>query len=131
MKQHLGSTIAIVMGILLFGSGAGQATKNVELGMAHAAGGIVAILGAIAYRSAKKRAMGQAKNTAIRVCLEIAAIVVPIFLIVRQREFFDRFYVNPFCYGIIPLWVIIAYVVAFVRKRSVSEEQIIKEVAKD
>ena len=63
---HLGSTLALITGVLLFVSGMAQAPAafNTQLG------GVVMILGALAYRSAKQRRSGEAKSTLTRQFLE-------------------------------------------------------------
>ena len=114
MRKHIGSTIALVLGVLLFLSGVNGVANN-----GHAAGliaGPIIILGAFAYRSAKKRKLGSARNTRLRKVLEALALVFVVAAILLQNDLQTRIVADPFPNIIIPLWVLIAY--SFVAKRA-------------
>lgn len=74
--KHLGSTIAIIFGVLTILTGfAGPIPNASKIGDKAITGAII-ILGALAYRSAKKRKLGECKNTKKRLSLEIGKIIV-------------------------------------------------------
>ena len=76
VRRHLGSTIALVLGFLTFAAGVNalQGPKHNHADML--VGGPIMILGALAYRSAKKRKLGAANFSFTRQSLEIAAIAL-------------------------------------------------------
>lgn len=114
MKKHIGSTIALVLGILLFISGITQ--PNIPP-LAHAFAGLVAILGALAYRSAKKRLLSEVKTSLLRKSFEISAMAVIIILLLLQDDLINRMITRPVVYLIIPLWAIVAYIEIVLRTK--------------
>ena len=114
MKKHIGSTIALILGFLSF---AGSVANPANPGGLIA--GPVIILGALAYRSAKKRKLGEVHNTALRKGLEISALIIIAAAILLQKDLKTLIATDPVPNQIIPLWVIIAYIViAFKAKQS-------------
>jgi len=106
MIKHLGSTIALILGALAFISG----ITNIEKGSNLIIGGPIIILGALAYRSAKKRKLGEVRDSLLREVLEIAAIGIITAAIVFQKGDLKFLIANdPLTNLIIPLWAIIAY----------------------
>ena len=111
MKKHVGSTIALVLGILMFLSGIANIMKNnakcqtSDLIIA----GPVTVLGALAYRSAKKRKRGEAKDSRLRKGFELVAIVVLVAVVVLQDNIVNRIEANPIPNGLIPIWALTAY----------------------
>ncbi len=65
MRRHLGSTIALAIGVL---SVVSSVTK---LSSTFLIAGIVIILGALAYRSAKKRRLGEIRASSLQKTLEV------------------------------------------------------------
>jgi GYF domain 2 len=63
-RRHLGSSIALVLGCLAFVGGLAGVAKGGTEGTL--IGASVMILGATAYRSAKKRKLGEVKSTVMR-----------------------------------------------------------------
>lgn len=120
-KKHIGSTIAIIVGILLCLTGFSP-TSGLQFRHSSIIGGIVAILGALAYRSAKKRALGQLKDTGIQKGFEITVMVVLVVFVLVQHDLLNKAYTNPLGYAIIPLWALIAYVCAFFKRKSPPEK---------
>jgi hypothetical protein len=95
--RHLGSSIAFLFGCLsvIAGlSGLAQTVDNPQVAgtqkMNTLIGGVVMILGALAYRSAKKRRLGEAKSTLTRKFLEVASLLPN---------------------AVIPIWAIVAYLI--------------------
>jgi GYF domain 2 len=89
---HVGSSIAFLFGclsVIAALSGLAQTVDNPQVAGAQKMntliGGVVMILGALAYRSAKKRRIGEAKSTLTRQFLEIASLVL-ICLVISCRR---------------------------------------------
>ncbi len=77
------------------------------------------ILGALAYRSAKKRKIGEAKSTLMRYFWEIT-LLVPIFVVIfavilRPNNFSYLIETNPVQNLLIAIGAIAAYVIACIR----------------
>lgn len=73
--------------------------------------GITVILGALAYRSAKKRKWGEAKSTVPRILVELAAILLTGFLIFGQKNPQKEITNDPVPNFVIPMLAVIPYVV--------------------
>lgn len=112
MKKHLGSTIALVIGVLFFISGLIQPTNNLIRG-------IIITFGALAYRSAKKQKLGEVRVSLLRKTLELFLIVIIIAAVLLQNNLSYKIETYPVDNLIIPLWAIIAYlVIAFKKYRN-------------
>jgi len=83
--------------------------------------GCAAILGALAYRSAKKRKYGQVEESGLRKFLERAAIILLVLIALIYKDPVNRMLTDPFPNIVIPLWALIAYICMAVKKRKVSE----------
>ena len=110
MKKHIGSTIALGIGVLYGVSGLTKQGGDLL-------GGIIIILGALAYRSAKKRKLGEIRASSLRKALEVCAIVIIIAAVLLQKNLTNNIVDDPFPNLIIPLWVIIAYMAIALKKR--------------
>lgn len=105
-----GSTVALAVGALgvvagLSAAGRGEpAIDSLNLGM-------ITTLSALAYRSAKRRALGIVTASALRVFLEILAMFIVIFLTLGMDEekLKGAMMTNPLVYVVAPLWGLIAY----------------------
>jgi hypothetical protein len=122
---HIGSTVALVIGYLALAAGLATvgsgkyANNSFEPGSSTIQAGIVIILGAHAYRSAKKRRIGQVADTWLRVSFEIAALVVACLVIVMQNHLDYLIATDPVPHFVIPVWLLVAYVVnAFMPQRT-------------
>jgi phage tail protein X len=109
MKKHIGSTIALVFGVLAILSGLAKPGPILF-------SGIVIILGALAYRSAKKRKLGEVTNSLLRKALEITGVIIAIASVALQKNFLQVLEADPVPNLIIPLWVVIAYILISMRK---------------
>lgn len=123
MKKHIGSTIALILGLLSFASGVNPGNTSGLVA------GPVIILGALAYRSAKKRKLGEVNNSTLRKVLEALALIMIIAAILLQRDLKNLIATDPVPNLIIPLWAIIAYTVITFKTRKASAE--ISAVSKD
>jgi len=112
MKKNIGSTIAMVLGVLVLITGLTQPNAS------YSNAGFIMLIGAFAYRSAKKRALGEVKDTNIRKAIELAGMVIIIFLIALQNNLMYLLYTDPVPNLIIPLWAIVAYLICFLKKPS-------------
>ncbi len=125
VRRHLGSSIALGLGCLGVIAALPSLVHAVE--DPHLAtlrgdtlmGGAVMLLGALAYRSAKKRKFGEAKSTLMRYFWEIT-LLVPIFgvifaVILRPNNFSYLIETKPVQNLLIAIGAIAAYVVAGIR----------------
>jgi len=104
MKKYLGSTVALILGVLSVVAGLVKPSSTLI-------GGIIIVLGALAYRSAKNRKCGEVTTSLVRKALEVFAIGIIIALILLQRNAMYYIKTDPFPNLVIPLWAIIAYLV--------------------
>jgi hypothetical protein len=118
MKRHIGSTIALILGGLSFASGVNSVSGvNVGSPSGLVAGPLI-ILGALAYRSAKKRKLGEVKNTPLRKGLEVLELIMIAAVILLQNDLKNLIATEPVTNLIIPLWAIIAYTVVVFKTRN-------------
>lgn len=109
--KNIGSNLAIVLGII--SAIAGLTQLNVSLANA----GFVMIIGAFAYKSAKRRALGEVVSSNLRKATELVALVVIILLIGLQNNLVDLLSTDPVPNLIIPAWALIAYALAYFKAR--------------
>lgn len=110
VRTHLGSSTALVLGCLGFVGGLSAVTKGGPGGTL--IGALVMILGALAYRSAKKRKLGEVKSTATRLILEITMLLLIVLIIALQNDLAQLIVTDPIPNALIPLWAILAYLIA-------------------
>ena len=88
MKKHIGSTAALVFGVLAFISGVVQlrpvegTTSSGDLLIS----GLIIVLGALSYRSAKKRYLGEKNGSLLRKIFELTAIIVILAAVLLQNN---------------------------------------------
>jgi hypothetical protein len=116
MKKHLGSTVALILGALTFVAGITQQQGSLLIA------GPIIFVGAFAYRSAKKRILGEVKNSLLRKILEAVAVIVIIMAVLLQNDLARLIATDPVPNLIIPLWVIIAYIIVVLRRPKVINE---------
>jgi GYF domain 2 len=114
LKRHLGSTLALIIGGLALVAGLARVVATLgatsfEPGSSMPQAGVVIILGALAYRSAKKRRTGEAKSTFTRQFLEIASLVLICLVILMQNNLKYLIATDPVPNAVIPIWAILAY----------------------
>jgi len=110
MKKHIGSTIALVIGVLFCVSGL---TKQ----GGYLLGGTIIILGALAYRSAKKRKLAEIRASSLRKALEVCAIVIIVAAVLLQKNLTSNIVDDPVSNLIIPIWAITAYMVIALKNK--------------
>jgi hypothetical protein len=110
--RHAGSTSALVFGVLGLLAGLGTFAKDLEKGTALVLLGVISILGALAYRSGKKRGLGEAETTPLRQIAEIAALLLIAFLVLAQKDPKNQIATQPIANFVAPIWAIVAYLVA-------------------
>ena len=108
-RHHIGSTLVIAFGILPMIVGL---TKNPSL----LKPAVIIMLGALAYRSAKRRYLKEREGTVMRRILEIAAIIIIICIVVFQNNLLHLIETEPVPTLVIPLLAVIAYSIFGFRK---------------
>ena len=126
-KRFIGSTIALVVGILAALAGLAQAASGKGISTFNA--GVVMMLGSLAYRSAKMRKLGIAKTTSGRLVVEWLALAVILAVVLLQKDLFQLMYEDPVPNLIIPLWVLVAYFVVLLFTKP--QEQEVAPTSKD
>lgn len=122
MIKHLGSTIAIILGVLNFAACAHQKSLNNPRFGSYGIMGFMIIVGALAYRSAKKRHLGTVENSLMRKTCEAFSIAVVVAAILFQNDLKTVIVNEPVMTLLIPLWIIIAYAIAVLRKPKVIQK---------
>ena len=73
------------------------------------------ILGALVYRSRKRRLLGLRKETMLRRSVEALALVAIVLSIILRNDIAFEIVTEPASYVVIPAWAIIAYFCAGIR----------------
>jgi len=115
MKRHIGSTIALVLGFLLLAIGAAKPSSLLITGP-------IIILGALAFCSAKKRMLGEVKDSLLRRGLEALAIAIIVAAVLLQNDLKVQIITDPVPNLIIPLWAIVAYVIIVSKRKRATKE---------
>ena len=74
--------------------------------------GIVMVLGALAYRSAKKRRLGEVKSTRMRISFEVILLAAICAMILGQNNVAQRMVTDAITNVLLPAWAIVAYLAA-------------------
>ena len=119
-KRFLGSTLAIVLGILAVLSFP-AAVQDESSGTGGVAG-LIMILGAVAYRSRKRRLLGLLPATLARKIREALALVAILLGVGLQRDLGALLAADPVPNLIAPLWALIAYFCAGIRIRHKTDQ---------
>ena len=109
-RDNWGSTLSLSLGVLMFLGAVGQIT-NQDARLGGLVAGPVMIVGALIYRSAKKRRETHS-NIVIRSIAELVGVFVILFLAFGQNDLKQRLVTDPFPNFIIPVWALIVYVFA-------------------
>ena len=113
-KKFIGANIALVLGCLVLLAGLSQANSS------YLTGGVVMILGSLAYKSAKKRKLGITEPSKTKLVFELIAIAVIVLLtLFSKREYMIN---DPIPNLVIPILAVVAYVII-----SAKQTKIIKE----
>jgi hypothetical protein len=110
-RRHFGSSVSLLLGWISVVGGMSQMAHHSDnpSGSTLFIAGVVMILGALAYRSAKKRRLGEVKSTLMRLCFEIGLLVLICAVIGLQSDLKYLIATDPVPNVIIPLWAIVAY----------------------
>jgi hypothetical protein len=123
LTRHLGSTLALIIGVLALVSGLASLARTLsansfEPGSSLPEAGVVMILGALAYRSAKKRRTGETKSILIRQFLEIASLMAICLVILMQNNLKYLIAADPISNAVIPILAILAYLAIVIMPKS-------------
>jgi hypothetical protein len=111
--RHLGSTIAIVLGLAYF---AGSINPSVLPNEGLIAGPVM-VLGALSYRSAKRRALGEATASVTRQTMEAVLVLLIVASVVFRNDLGTAIVISPAPTLLVPVWCVVAYLIAAVRAR--------------
>lgn len=124
--RHLGSTLALVLGVawLLISLIALSSGKS-----PNAWDGVISaqmiIVGAVAYRSAKGRLLGQVAPTTVRKAAEALAMLVIFLLVFWHEDWRARMALRGAFYVVVPGWALAAYLaVAFRQPRNAIDTKV-------
>ena len=106
-RRFLGSTLAIIAGVMYLLST--PASFQSGGGGSGLIGGPVMILGAVAYRSRKRRLLGLARAKAVRKTLELLTLAVILLVVGLQQNLKILIATDPVPNLIIPLCALVAY----------------------
>jgi hypothetical protein len=107
----MGSTIAIGLGLLYF-VGSFNPSSISDDGLI---AGPVMVLGALAYRSAKRRALGEATASIAWQIIEAVLIFLIVASVVFRNDLRTAIVIHPAPTLLIPVWCVVAYAIAAVR----------------
>jgi hypothetical protein len=107
----MGSTIAIVLGLVYFASSFSPSNPSNDGSIA----GPVMVLGTLAYRSAKRRALGEVPASVARQVIETIVILLIMASVVFRNDLRTAIAINPTPTLFIPGWCVVAYAIAAVR----------------
>ena len=107
MKKHTFTTLAIIIGLLLFCSGLSHQKPGID--------GLIIFLSALACRSANKRRNLEVVSTKTRIFFEflIMSFVLALTLLPNNLKYLIATY--PFQNFLIPLFSVVFYIIDFVK----------------
>ena len=120
-RKFIGSTVALIIGILAFSGSVAQIANGNSSSDSHSLVGLLIIIGALTYKSLKKRKLGIVNSSKIRYLFEIAALITIVLLVVMQNNLQVRMVNYPFSNVVIPLWAIGAYITLFNKKSEATD----------
>lgn len=119
-RENWGSTLSLIVGAISFLGAVGQIT-NPSGNLGGLVAGPVMIIGALFYRSAKKR-RESGKGGSIRIVVEVVGLLVILFMVFGQNELERNIILDPVSNFIIPLWALIAYAYGAYRAFNAKQE---------
>jgi|GEM_PF-3076436 len=108
-KRFIGSNIAIAAGVIAIIAGLASPSSVLF-------SGIVILLGALAYQSAKRRKLG-IKGSFGKVA-EYVILGLMLLILILQKDYWNQAYTDPIPYLIAPLLALIAYLIAVGSEKS-------------
>ena len=118
--RFLGSTLTLVLGAMYFLGGVGRIAEGVNsMNNAGPVVGPMMFLGALAYRSRKRRRLGLRRASVLRWSLEMLTLCSIVAVWLLQQDLKWLIATDPVPNLLIPLWIIAAYfcAVGFRRRR--------------
>lgn len=112
-SSFIGSTVAMVIGAI---SLLGQLSHWPSVNDDNIFGGVTAILGAMAYRSAKQRRLGLNRDATWRRIAEVALLALVCLPVPFAIVTVDGVVHNPWSSIVVPAWSIIAYLIVRYRR---------------
>jgi hypothetical protein len=107
--EFFGSSAAIVLGVLYFLSGVNVVAQKTDGSTNGLVFGLVVILGALAYKSAKKRKLGLKNSSLFRISLEIIAIILILASVLMANTDIKIFIAEDLVPFLIWVWSLTAY----------------------
>jgi len=107
-ENFIGSTVAIVFGFVYFLSGVNLLSQQTSSSLESLIIGPVVILGALAYKSIKKRKLNLVPSSKVRLILEIIAITLVLMSFLLRNDIKEFMAENPVNF-LIWLWSFIPY----------------------
>ena len=107
-KQFFGSTIALGLGVVLILGRIPRISQGEPNALSHLIAGVVMVLGALAYKSAKKRHLGFAKTSPLRYAIETVCLMGILLAVLGQKNVNDLMYEDPVTNLVIPIWAFLA-----------------------
>jgi hypothetical protein len=77
--------------------------------------GLVVLLAALAYRSCKKRKLGEVGNSKLRITFELTAMLAIVLAIILQNDLKNRIVTDPVPMLVIPMIAMMSYLVISLR----------------
>lgn len=113
--KNIGSTLAILLSILLFAAGLSQFNASDAAGNLLTTAPII-FIAAICYRSAKVRRSGTPVRKTLRLGLEAVGICIILLLWLGRNDLKSEIAFDPIQALVIPLICLLAYAVISIRK---------------
>ena len=113
MKKHIWTSLALLLGVLMFAGGLGQIVNLQQSSLPFA--GLFILLVALACRSANKRRLNEIQTSKSRFFFEFILVVIAILSIVLQNDLKFQIATDPVPNFIIPLICLIFYIRAFIK----------------
>ncbi|MEO5327492.1 MAG: hypothetical protein H7829_04530 [Magnetococcus sp. THC-1_WYH] len=107
IEKHLGSSFAILFGLLMTIVGITQLNNNLIAG-------VTTILGALAFRSAKQRKLKNLSNSRLRKSLELVSIASIVLIVTMQNNLKMLIISDPVPVLIVPVITILFYLYAVI-----------------
>lgn len=125
VKKHrmIGSMLALILGVSGCLGGLGRLASEGEDAFASIVSGLFMILGAVAYRSRKRRLLGLRPDTQGRVVFEIACLALLTLAWLALGDLALRIVDDPVGHLVIPVWALAAYPSAGLRIRPETSER--------
>lgn len=99
-RRFVGSTLALILGLLFLMTAASRGQEAVSQILS----GAGTIVGALAYRSLKRRRLGLCDDSIGRRVAEGASLVAVVALVLLQSNLIGRMYPEPVPNHLIPAW---------------------------